>query len=62
MSAKENRNCTWATERISVQLILKADIKVDKTRDEGYLFQYYTTRKENALPLRRRRLGPCSNL
>ncbi len=61
MSVKENRNYTGAAGKITghkrSNCFSKIDAAGDKTRGAGDLFQYFTTRTENA-PL----LGPCSDV
>ncbi len=41
---------------------MKIDTEDDMSRGSDILFQYFETRTENVLRLRRRWFGPCSNL
>ncbi len=45
---------------LMAQLLPKDGTEVSMTIEAGGPFQYFTTRKETASLLRRRRLGPCS--
>ncbi len=47
---------------LTAQMFFKDNNEGDMTRGVGNVFQYLTTRTENAPLLRRRRFGPCSNL
>ncbi len=61
MLGKGNRNYASAAGK-NLTIEGPVDTEDYRTRGTGNLFQFFTTSTENAPLLRRRRLGPCSNL